>query len=128
MSRSSDPIARLWEWFIGAILVLALLPVGFAVLLSLLREAFRAVGLSVVQLLPGALGGLVVAIALGLFLAGLAVRLREGRGGPSGVRERAAANNRTRLAVRRAAEDAPVHESPTSPEDPDPAINDLGGE
>jgi hypothetical protein len=116
----------MWEWFIGAILVVVLLPVAFSIFVAVLVDIGRFLGMSLMRLLPGAVGGLVAAIILGIFVAGLLVRAREGglAKSASRARERAAADRRSRLAVRRPAEDAPVHEPPVVPQDPDPAIND----
>ena len=124
MNQPSNPIAKLWELFIGAILLLALLPMAIHVVLALVFDALRSLGLSLGVVLPHGLAGLITALVLSLIVTGTCARLARGRRlDARTTRERHAEKRAVRQSVRRSAVEVPLADDRMIV-DSDPALND----
>lgn len=123
--REDMAMSKLWERFIGVILLVALLPMAVSVGIGLLEELARALGSALWQLLSETGPWAVLMV---LFVVGAAARvLGQGRGDVRALRERRAEERFVRQSVRRPASDVPLPEQ-TSHLDDDPALNELDDE
>lgn len=115
MARDSDPLSRLWQLFVTAIVLLAFLPVA----LALLRDLLATLLFGLWQALPPVLGSALFALVAGFFVVGLFVRVRKAFEGA----ERATQERYERSSARRPAQDVAVQaEGGPKPVDPDPVL------
>jgi hypothetical protein len=116
---------RVFKFIIVVTLVLFLLQYVVSSLWRVLESVLAAFGLGLAQL-GSLITGLLSLVALVVFSLGVVDRARQFvlSRDPRVARERAASARAVRTRVRRPAEDAPVHEPPAVPEDPDPAVNE----
>jgi len=121
-------IERLLRHIFDLLILLVVVSFVLGLALGLLHQGGAAIGATAGRIVPRLIADIVVTLLIGIFCAGLAVRVQRavtGHGGRTG-RERAAQERQVRLAVRRPAADVPVIPAEHGPPpDPDPAL-DLG--